>query len=211
MKKLVSLLLALALIFSLCACGAKEEQKPEVKSNALTEILDKGFSMRGYTYDTEGGFKALIVKETAEGDCDYSEVYKAEASMTQDDCDALDAIPWDAEDSDEQKIAYLSGLSDMTVTDITQFVPTQADVDALVGKTFGELEEMGFYNSGWTQTDDMTSYDFYYDGPIFYGKFSLPEDVKIANMDDYSENDIRALTIGGVEFLGISFDIVYAE
>ncbi len=210
MKKVISLLLALVMICSFCACGTKEEQKPEVKANALTEILDKGFSMRGYVYDADGGFKALILKETGEGEYDYSEVYKAEAPLTQADCDALDAIPWDAEDCDEQKIAYLSGLSDMTVTDITQFVPTQADCDALVGKTFGELEDMGFYNSGWTQTDDGTSYDFYYDGPIFYGRFSLPEDVKIANMDDYSENDIRALTIGGVEFLGLSFDIVYA-
>ena len=209
MKKLVSLLLAFAMIFSLCACGAKEEPQPEVATNALTEILDKGFTMRGYSYDVDDGFKGLILKETAEFEYDYSEVYKVEIPFTQADCDALDAIPWDAEDCDEQKIAYLSKLTDVTVTDITNLVPSQADLDALIGKTFGELEDEGWYNSGWVQTDDGTSFDFYYDGPVFYGKFSLPEGVKVANMDDMSPNDIRELVIGGVEFLGISLDILY--
>ena len=209
MKKLVSLLLAFAMIFSLCACGAKEEPQPEVATNALTEILDKGFTMRGYSYDVDGGFKGLILKETAEFEYDYSEVYKVEIPFTQADCDALDAIPWDAEDCDEQKIAYLSKLTDVTVTDITNLVPSQADLDALIGKTFGELEDEGWYNSGWVQTDDGTSFDFYYDGPVFYGKFSLPEGVKVTNMDDMSPNDIRELVIGGVEFLGISLDILY--
>ena len=209
MKKLVSLLLAFAMILSLCACGAKEEPQPEVATNALTEILDKGFTMRGYSYDVDDGFKGLILKETAEFEYDYSEVYKVEIPFTQADCDALDAIPWDAEDCDEQKIAYLSKLTDVTVTDITNLVPSQADLDALIGKTFGELEDEGWYNSGWVQTDDGTSFDFYYDGPVFYGKFSLPEGVKVANMDDMSPNDIRELVIGGVEFLGISLDILY--
>lgn len=211
MKKLVSLLLAFAMIFSLCACGAKEEPQPEVATNALTEILDKGFTMRGYSYDVDDGFKGLILKETAEFEYDYSEVYKVEIPFTQADCDALDAIPWDAEDCDEQKIAYLSKLTDVTVTDITNLVPSQADLDALVGKTFGELEDMGFYNSGWVQSDDGIGFDFLYDGPIFYGKFTVPEDQQVTDMDSMSPNDIRALTVDTVEFLGISFDIVYAE
>ena len=110
-------------------------------------------------------------------------------------------------DSDVKQMAFLSTLTDVEVTDISDMVPTQADLDAYVGKTMGDMEDDGFYNSGWTGEPE-TGYSFYYDGPIYYCMVTPAEGTVIEDMDDLSVNDIRAIEIGAVEFLGISSDIL---
>ena len=207
MKKVLALVLALAMICSFAACGdAKQEEAPA--KNELAEYLENGFVINGSSADTENGYVALLVKDTGDYNFDYSQLYKVQIPLTEKEYNELDMIEWDDE---EKKNEYLFALDDVVISDISDRVPSQEEINSLVGKTFGDLEDMGFYNSGWVEEEEGQGYYFYYDGPTFYGKFTVPEDQKVTNMDDMSPNDIRELVIDSVEFLGVSFDIVYAE
>ena len=196
MKKLTAILLALVMVLVLAACG---ETKPEAK-NEITDLLDQGYECRGWTAD-ETQWCGLFVK----GDS-YDEVLKVAAPMTAKQYEEFNGF-FDDEDADAKQMAFLSTLTDVEVTDISDMVPTQADLDTYVGKTMGDMEDDGFYNSGWSGEPE-TGYSFYYDGPIYYCMVTPAEGTVIEDMDDLSVNDIRAIEIGAVEFLGISSDIL---
>ena len=196
MKRYVALLLALLMVLALVGCGAT---KPEAK-NEITDLLDQGYECRGWTAD-ETQWCGLFVK----GDS-YDEVLKVAAPMTAKQYEEFNGF-FDDEDADAKQMAFLSTLTDVEVTDISDMVPTQADLDTYVGKTMGDMEDDGFYNSGWTGEPE-TGYSFYYDGPIYYCMVTPAEGTVIEDMDDLSVNDIRAIEIGAVEFLGISSDIL---
>ena len=190
MKKLTAILLALVMVLALAACGAESAAE-----NEITELVKEGYTCMSSTYD-ETQWRGIFMK-----DDNYDVVYKVVAAMTAKKYEDFSAIGWDDEKCEEKQMAILGSLTDVVVTDIADMVPTREDLDAYVGKTLGDLEDDGFENTGWTG-EPGEGYDFYYDGPVYYCKVTPTE--KVDNMDDYSTNDIRALEIASVEFLGIS-------
>ena len=196
MKKLTAFLLVLVAMLTLVACGTS---KAEAR-NEITDLLEQGYECRGWTAD-ETSWRGLFMKGDS---CD--EILKVTAPMTAKQYEEFNEL-FDAEDAEEKQMAYLQALTGVEVTDISDMVPDQEELDAYVGKTIGDLENDGFENTGWTGEPGM-GYTFYYDGPIYYCTVTPAEGTVIEDMDDYSANAIRAIEIGAVEFLGISSSIL---
>ena len=193
MKKLTAILLALVMILALAACGSKQTSA----GNEITDLVSQGYECRTWSAD-ETQWRGLFMKEDS-----YDVIYKVVAPMTAKQYEEFDSIGFDDENAEEKQMAILGALTDVVVTDISDMVPTQEELDAYVGKTIGDMENDGFENTGWSG-DEESGYSFYYDGPVYYCLVNLAEGTVITDMDDYSANDIRALEIGSVEFLGIS-------
>ena len=196
MKKLTAVILLLIMVLALAACGIT---KPAAK-NEITDLLDQGYECRGWTAD-ETMWRGMFLK----GDS-YDEILKVTAPMTEKQYEEFNGY-FDDEDADVKQMAFLGTLTGVEVTDISDMVPAQEELDAYVGKTLGDMEADGFENTGWTGEPE-TGFSFYYDGPVYYCRVMPAEGTMIEDMDDFSANDIRAIEIGAVEFLGISSTIV---
>lgn len=192
MKKLTATILLFVLLLTLAACGIT---KPAAK-NEITDLLDQGYECRGWTAD-ETMWRGMFQK----GDS-YDEILKVTLPMTAEQYEKFNDL-FEADDGEAKQMAYLETLTGVEVTDISDMVPTQEELDAYVGKTMGDMEADGFENTGWTGEPGM-GYSLYYDGPVYYCLVTPAEGTVIEDMDDYSVNDIRAIEIGAVEFLGIS-------
>lgn len=196
MKKLIAMLLAALMLLALAACGSKAED--DSAKNEIADLFDEGYVCVMSTSD-ETQWKGVFQQEES-----YDKIYMVTADMTAEKYEEFCNIDFDDEDALH---AILGSLQNVTVTDITDMVPSQAELDAYVGKTIGDLEADGFENSGWSG-DPETGYSFFYDGPVYCCAVTPTEGTVIEDMDDYSANDIRALEIGAVEFQGLSGYII---
>ena len=198
MKKITAMLLCLMMVLALVGCGA---QKAE---NEITALFDEGYEATLTTYD-ETSWTGVFQKDGG-----WDTVYMVKAAMTAKQYADYDAIGWDDEKCDEKKAAILGELTDVVVTDITDKVPSQEELDSYIGMTMGELEDAGFESTGYVGDEDM-GYSFFYDGPAYSLTVTPAEDQTIDDLDDYSANDLRAITIGAVEFTGFSFNLLDGE
>ena len=129
-------------------------------------------------------------------------IYKATAPFTKELYEQYEAIDW--EDEAAYKNLYCS-LENVTVEDITYLIPTEEDLKSYAGMKFGELDDLGWYSSGWSGGEGE-AYTFYYDGPVFYCSI-IPEE-NVTDVDDLSVNDMKELTIKEMQFQGISGSII---
>ena len=199
MKKLTIALLALVMTFAFAACssGASDESTEPAGQNAIAELYaNENLSCGMTTYD-ENSWKGIFYSE------DYSEVQLAEAKWTKEDYDKSQEIDFSDESGEQQLKDLLCSVKDVTVTDITDKVPTQETLDSWIGKKCGDLEDAGFYESGNTFDENTPgSLEIYYDGPEYCVAvgFDKKLDLKI---DDLSANDIRALKIETVRMTAL--------
>ena len=195
MKKVVVVLLALAMMGTLVACGSKAEK------NEIIKLFDEGYTcVMSSACETE--WRGMFMKDGS-----YDAVYKIIAPMTTEQYERFSAIAYDDEKAEEKQRVILRELADIDCSDIANMVPTQEELDSFAGMTIGDMEDMGFENSGWIG-EPGEGYSFYYDGPVFYCTVTPVEGTVIEDMDDYSANDIRALEIGSVEFMGLSSQLL---
>ena len=210
MKKVLSICLSIMLIAVLTACGTAPFGDRAVggeaadtdggPTNEITELVDQGYSTV-MTSSDESQWNAVFQQ-----DMNYDTVYKVEAVLTGDQYDRLNEIEWDDENGDQKRFRILGECEDVTVTDITDMIPAQEELDAYIGKTLGDMEKDGFENTGNSNWDGI--YEFYMDGPVYCCKVQLAEGIVIEDMDDYSVNDLRAMEIGKVEFSGFASGLI---
>lgn len=198
MKKMLSILLAVFMVAALAGCGAEDA------GNEITKLLDEGYQCT-MSSATESSWKGVFQKEDS-----YDTVYMVKAKMTAKEYEAYNAVFGDEEHESETN-ALLGKLSDVTVTDITDKIPTQEELDSYIGKTLGDLENDGFENTGYS-IDDKCVFTYY--GPVYCCIVTLDESTEIKSaedLDNYSLNDLRAMKIAAVEFSGISSTLLDAE
>lgn len=207
MKKTIALLLCLVMLAALAACGAQNTEgqaQQTAQTNEITGLLDSGYTTWMTSFD-ESSWAAVFQK----GD-DWSSVYLVKAAMTPEQYEALNSLDFCDDDYDAQLAELLGQLDDVTVTDITDKVPTAEDLARFVGMTMGELEAAGFEKTGYS-CDEESGIRFYYDGAD-YDLLVFPADADditdTEDLDNYSENDLRAFKIASVEFAGFAFGIL---
>lgn len=204
MKKILSIILALALVFTLCSCGTEKKEEPAA-TNEITELMADGYTIYMTSYD-ENRWNGVLAK--------YAEnvpesFYKVKAQMTAEKYEEMSNIPWDAEDYDQLLSDFLGTLEVISSEDINSMIPSQEELDQYIGKTLGDLEDEGFENSGNSNWEGVC--EFYYDGPVYSCTVGLKEGTIIENMDDYSVNDLKKLEIGSMNFTGLSYHILDEE
>ena len=148
MKKLTAVILLLIMVLALAACGIT---KPAAK-NEITDLLDQGYECRGWTAD-ETMWRGMFLK----GDS-YDEILKVTAPMTEKQYEEFNGY-FDDEDADAKQMAFLGTLTGVEVTDISDMVPAQEELDAYVGKTLGDMEADSFENTGWMKPGHINIYN----------------------------------------------------
>ena len=199
MKKLISVLLAAAMLLTLAACGGKKEETETAAKNEITELLDTGYECTMSTCD-ETVWKGVFEQEG-------NAPYMVTADMTAEQYEEYSNIPFDDEEKDAKEAAILGALQNVVLKDISDMIPTQEELDAYIGKTIGDLEDAGFSDSGY-MGGEGEDYCFFYDGPVYSCTVTPAPENAVKNIDDYSANDIRGLVIGSVEYTGLSGSIL---
>ena len=192
MKKLITMLWCLLTVLALAGCGGQE-------GNELAALFEEGYEVTSTSF-YETSWTAILQKAGG-----WDSVYLANAAMTEQQSE--DYMNINLEDEDyEAKLAkekaFLGQLADVTVTDITDRVPSQETLDAFIGRTVGDLEAEGYGRSGYADDGKAGYVYLFFDGPEYCLDVTPAEAVD--SLDNYSENDLRGLTIAGVRFSGFS-------
>ena len=199
MKKFTITILAIIMAFTFAACSSdKTDQNP------IAELYANEEYTAGATSCGDGEWKGVFYNE------DYSDVKLVVAKMTDEETEAYDAVDFVADDAEEQQLAIIFKLQDVTVTDISDKVPTQEDLEATwVGKKCGDFEDAGFYNSGNTcDENDPSSLELYYDGPDYCVAVGFGKNFK-KTLDELSPKDIRGLKVASIRMTGIGDSFIY--
>ena len=190
MKKIITLLLAL---LCLCACSSG---KDTTTKNEIADLVEKGYEVRQTSYQ-DNKWNALYEK-----DGNYKDAYKVELTMDQETFDKIFELDIFEPDQVKQFNDIITSIPDCKVTSMAELLPDENEVQVFVGKTIGELEEAGYERTGNIYLEDGCT--FFADGPFYSIDIKTNEIITFETMDDYSENDIRALTIAAIEISGFS-------
>lgn len=121
-------------------------------------------------------------------------IYRAVAEITPEQVDAVFDLDWDDEQYVEKLRAIVGDAPLLRIDDVTAGIPSQAELDALIGKTAGELFESGWYESGWNLQDNIL-----YMENGFYSYIMGFEDTT-GNYDISEQSDLDPLVITSVKF-----------
>lgn len=134
-------------------------------------------------------------------------IYRAVAEMPADVSEALFGLDWEDPNRDEKERELISPLKVISIDNLTEGIPSQEELDKLVGKTGAELFEDGWYNSGWSLYD-MENPTFYMSkGPYSYNIIMTGD---IQDPENFEDEDINSLVVRSVTFDYIS-DPTYIE
>ena len=124
--------------------------------------------------------------------------YRAVAEMPTETFDAYMALDFSDEQYDEKAQALRGDLAITRIEDLNQAVPTQEQLDALVGKTFGELLEDGWMFDGYnfeemifTGNHDISMYELTMEG-------EAPADYA-----DFTDEDLADLKVVSAKYCGL--------
>ena len=191
MKKIIKLLLTLVVLIGLTSCSSNSEK------NEVASLYEQGYEQT-MTSLTDNKWLALFEK-----DYSYNDAYKVEITMDQATYDKLIEIDTTEDEGFNKFREIIEYLPNCTITSLNDELPSENDFDKYIGKTIADLESDGYERSGYTY--DETGCIFYADGPKYSVNVQTNEVITYETIDDYSENDIRALTIKSIEFTGFSY------
>lgn len=195
---MMAIVMTLAMTISMTSCGAEPANKGD---NEIAKLIDEGWDSV-MSSCTEGVYKAVFTKDGS-----YDSVMHVEAKMSKEQYEAYEDIDFADDDAEDRQMEIITSIADVTVTDITDKVPTQEEMDKYVGKKVKDLENDGFENSGNSSDPDTGVVTFYYDGPEYCVEIGFDKELKL-DLDDLSTNDIRDLTIASVRMTALGSNFV---
>lgn len=196
MKKLIKVLLLTLLITCVCACSSNKTETSTSK-NELASIIEKGYEVRQTSYQ-DNKWKAIYEKEG-----NYKDAYKVELTMDQETYDKLFELDILDYDQIKQFNEIVTSIPECTITPMSELLEDESQVLNFVGKTIKDLEDAGYERMGNLYEEDGCI--FFADGPFYSINIKTDEVITFETMDNYSENDIRELTITGIEITGFSY------
>lgn len=199
MKNIIKIKLLALLLICLCACSGSKTENSAVK-NELANIIGQGYEVRQTSYQ-DSKWKAIYEK-----DGNYKDAYKVELTMNQETFDKLFELDTFDEEQLKQFNEIVTSIPDCTLTSMSDLLPDENEVMQFVGKTIKELEDSGYERMGNLYEDDGCV--FFADGPFYSINIKTDEIITFETMDNYSENDIRELTISGIEITGFSYYVL---
>ena len=213
MKKAIAMLLISLLVLSLLtACGsaagsasAPEAEKTESASAAsAAETAEEAPAAEDAEFKTMGDVFGFESSCYGGGDDYYVYVfekdgiiYRATAELPQEVSETVAAIDLFDEQYDTKVREAVSPVEITKLENLTEMIPTQEELDKLIGKTGQELLDDGWII--WSWQDDGTDYDMYH-GPF---TFTVSFDGTTDTMNEIGEPDISGLTVKSVTYDGI--------
>ena len=125
------------------------------------------------------------------------DIYRAIADLPESVYNAMNDLDFEDEKYDEKLDALIDGLKVVNITDLTKAIPTQADMDKLIGKTVKELFDAGWENFG-GNTQNM---EFYFDRGVF--SYTLTLEGTLKDLQNFEDADLEPLVVKSVVFNGI--------
>jgi len=189
MKKLFVVLLTL---LCLTACGQKKEE------NEIAKLLKESYNIEASSFDDKS-WRGLLNKDDS-----HIIVVAKMSEKLYEECHEVFF------EDEEAYIEFLKKLEVSKTIDVSDKVPTKQEQQIYVGKTMGDLEEEGFENTGYIESDNY-QYNFFYENEELCLTVKSSPDTPITNMDDFSVNDLKELVICEVVDCTISSNILYNE
>lgn len=212
MKNTIALLLSLALILGLTACGgsaassasavpeaenaesvsaAQETQAPEAAENAEFHTMADVFAYDSDNYASGGDYYIYVFEKDGI-------IYRATAKFPPDVSEKVAAIDIFDEQYDAKVREAVAPLKIEKLDNLTEMIPPQEELDALVGKTGQDLLDDGW--TIWSYQLDIMEFGLHH-GPfaftvVFNGELEMTDD-----FDEYAA--IAPLTIKSVTYDGI--------
>ena len=212
MKNTIALLLSLALILGLTACGgsaapsasaapeaenaesastAQETQAPEAAENAEFHTMADVFAYDSDNYASGGDYYIYVFEKDGI-------IYRATAKFPPDVSEKVAAIDIFDEQYDAKVREAVAPLEIEKLDNLTEMIPPQEELDALVGKTGQDLLDDGW--TIWSYQLDIMEFGLHH-GPfaftvVFDGELEMTD-----SFDEYAA--IAPLTIKSVTYDGI--------
>ena len=124
-------------------------------------------------------------------------IYRAVAEAPADVSEALFNLDWEDPDYDEKERELISPLKVISIDNLTEGIPSQEELDKLIGKTGAELFEDGWYNSGWDLYNTENPTFFMSKGPYSYNMVMTGD---IADLESFEDEDINSMVVKSVAF-----------
>ncbi|MBQ6453197.1 MAG: hypothetical protein IJJ14_02430 [Coriobacteriales bacterium] len=201
MKALVAVAFALALgTVLLTACGGKVEPEPAPAPVDVAGFKTLGDVMTAAPQDntvTWDESKLVFVGRTPDGGLIY-----ATAAVSPDVNDRIEALDFFADDYDEQRDAILATLPLTSVQDLSANIPSQDELDKLIGKTGKDLLDDGYLFMGYSMWGG-TETAVYMDKGDY--RFLVVFDGTVADADDADGGAaIKDMKVLELRFMGAS-------
>lgn len=196
-KPIITILLSLLLLTCLCACSSNASNK---EKNEVAPLFEQGYEMTQTTL-IDYTFKGLFMKDN-----DYNDAYKVICKMDEETYDKLLQCDTFEEDGLKQFVEIVTYLPDCTVTSMEHELPKDGELEEYIGKTVKDVENDGYERSGYYLDEEGCI--FYADGPKYSITIQAEEVIKPEEIDNYSENDLRQLTVKSIEFDGFSYRVL---
>ena len=212
MKNTIALLLSLALILGLTACGgsaassasaapetenaesasaAQETQAPEAADNAEFHTMADVFAYDSDNYAAGGDYYIYVFEKDGI-------IYRATAKFPPDVSEKVAAIDIFDEQYDAKVREAVAPLEIEKLDNLSEMIPPQEELDALVGKTGQDLLDDGW--TIWSYQLDIMEFGLHH-GPF---AFTVVFDGELEMTDDFDEYAaIAPLTIKSVTYDGI--------
>ena len=212
-KTLLSLFLAACMIFALAACGAhggkadaslapetEAAEAPAAEENAkepAPAAEDPGFRTLAdvFAYDvSDSSFSEYLYACVFEKD---GEFYRAVAELPADVSETLWALEFFDENYDSLVREAVAPLEIMQLDNLTEMIPSQEELDALVGRNLQELVDEGWYYWYWNMDEKELG--------MYYGPFSylITFDGTPEDPENFDATQSGALTVRSVKYDGI--------
>ena len=198
MKKIIALVLCIITVFALASCGAaKTEDKDEFNVNSL-KTLGEVFKLEredlGWSYDDKNFVTAFEYGEIA---------YRVIAGLTENIYNELEAIDFFDAERDAKIEATLENVKITKTENLTQYIPTEADLQKYVGKTAKDLFDEDFWERGYFLLGEQV---FYMGHDMFEYEVYFNEKLEADTMaDDFDlEEAIADFTVKKIKFSGFS-------
>ena len=124
-------------------------------------------------------------------------IYRATAEMPAEVSDAVMALDFEDPEYDAKLRELVAPLAVTGITNVSEGVPTQEELDALIGKTGAELLAEGFYNSGWNLEEMI-----FYWGKGAY-EYEMTMEGEHPGWETFDEADIEPLTVTSATYTRI--------
>ncbi len=194
-KTIASILACLMMLTLLVGCGSAKNEEPAAAGVDLATIQTMGDAYAMSTGANQAAWNDTEIIYAYEADGVY---YRVRANLPEDVSAALDALDFADENHEEKMREILSPVPVTSAENLSEQIPSQEELDKLLGKTGQELLDDGWSNWGF----NLDTMEFY----MYHGDFSyiVVFDGALEMSDDLDGTEaLKPLTVKSVTFEGL--------